>query len=289
MKITVPKISGFCYGVSLAIRSAEKVIAEGGRLLMYGEIVHNPHVVKKLTGSGARVIESTEDITEDDRKKNAAILIRAHGVPKSVQNELEGTGLMVIDSTCPKVKKVHDIVMREGELGRKIIIIGSEKHPEVKGILGWCVNGAEIVPDYNSALALKLDGDYSIVVQTTFNIIEFQRISSLLKEKNSDVKIFNTICPTTDIRQKQIDELSMESDFAIVVGGKNSSNSIKLCNIASRHCQAIQVENAGELDIDLLAGKKRVLVCAGSSTPIELVKETVDIISSRYHAETEFK
>lgn len=289
MKITVPKISGFCYGVSLAIRSAEKVIADGGRLLMYGEIVHNPNVVKKLTGSGARVIEKKEEITVDDRDNNAAILIRAHGVAKSVQDELESTGLRVLDSTCPKVKKVHDIVMRESELGRKIIIIGSEKHPEVKGILGWCANGAEIVTDYNSALELNLDGNYSVVVQTTFNIIEFERITSLLREKNNGVKIFNTICPTTDIRQKQIDELSRQSDFTIVVGGKNSSNSIKLCNIASRHCEAIQVENAEELDIELLQGKERVLICAGSSTPIELVKETVDMISSRYYAEIEFK
>lgn len=289
MKITVPKISGFCYGVSLAIRSAKEVISNGGKLLMYGEIVHNPHVVNDLNDAGARVIENINEITDEDRKNKASILVRAHGVGKNVQKELEGTGLDVIDCTCPKVKKVHEIVMKEGNEGRKIIIIGSEKHPEVKGILGWCPDFAEIIPDYNSAVKTELLGDYSVVVQTTFNIMEFERISAVLREKSSGIRIFNTICPTTDIRQKLIDDLSKENDFAIIVGGKNSSNSIKLCNIASKHCRSIQIETPSELDTDMLVGMERVLVCAGSSTPIELVKKTVDIISERFPVVIEYK
>lgn len=289
MKITVPKISGFCYGVSLAIRAAEKVINDGEKLLMYGEIVHNPSVVGKLEKHGGRVIESVDEITDGDKDSNASVLIRAHGVSKEIQNRIINTGLKVVDCTCPKVKKVHEIVAKESELKRRVIIIGSADHPEVKGILGWCGQDTMIIPDYKTAVEANMNDGCSVVVQTTFNIDEFKRISELLQSKCSDIKIFDTICPATDIRQKTVNDIAKACDFAIIVGGKNSSNSKKLYSIAKSHCDAVQIENAEELDLELLENREKVLVSAGSSTPIELVKQVVDIIARKYNAEVEYK
>lgn len=281
MIITVPKLCGFCYGVSRAIEFAENALSKEGKLIMFGEIVHNPGVIDGLISKGAVI---ADDVDMLDTCPDAGVLIRAHGLGRDTLEMIKNKGREIIDGTCPKVKKVHEIVMREEKLGRNIIIIGNKEHPEVKGILGWCSKPVLVIPDYKTAIETDIEEKISVVVQTTFNIGEFERISGVLREKCRGVEIFNTICPATDIRQKMVRELSRESDFAIVVGGKKSSNSKKLFDISSENCTAIQIENKDELDMELLRGTERVLICAGSSTPFSEVETIVRLLKDKYNA-----
>ena len=190
MKITVPKTSGFCYGVSLAVKEAENIISCGKGLIMYGEIVHNPDVVKALEEKGAITVDSPKDITTGD-KDNTVLLIRAHGVPRRTEEELRKTGLELRDKTCPKVKKVHKTVRDEEKKGRKVLIVGNPNHPEVVGIVGQCEGIAEVIASVDDALRADLSGDISVVVQTTFNGKVFENIKKVILEKNPDaVKMF---------------------------------------------------------------------------------------------------
>ncbi|MBQ2736041.1 MAG: bifunctional 4-hydroxy-3-methylbut-2-enyl diphosphate reductase/30S ribosomal protein S1, partial [Clostridia bacterium] len=145
MKIILPKTSGFCYGVCLAVKEAEKIISSGKKLVMYGEIVHNPDVVSDLESKGAITVESAEELTARDLDEDFVLLIRAHGVPRAVEDKLGQICPNLVDKTCPKVKKVHLTVCEEEEKGRRIIIIGNPQHPEVIGILGQCKSGACVV------------------------------------------------------------------------------------------------------------------------------------------------
>ena len=288
MKIIVPKTSGFCYGVSLAVKEAENIIASHRGLIMYGEIVHNPDVVKGLESKGGKTVESPSEIKKEDISSDAVILIRAHGVSKKIKNELERTGLEVRDKTCPKVKNVHRIVSEEEAQGRNIVIVGNPSHPEVIGIIGQCEGTAVVVATPEQAQALELSGAVSVVVQTTFNGILFKEIEKVLLEKYEGVRIFNTMCPATNIRQQEISRLSENVDAVIVLGGKKSSNSLKLCEIAGRNAESVLVEKVGEIDLELLKGKESVVVCGGSSTPYELIRDAAEYIKEHFEAEIEY-
>ncbi len=288
MKIIVPKTSGFCYGVSLAVKEAENIISSGKSLIMYGEIVHNPDVVKGLESKGGKTVELPSDIKKADERSDAVILIRAHGVSRKTKKELEGTGLEVRDKTCPKVKNVHRIVTEEEAEGRSIVIVGNPSHPEVIGILGQCEGEALAVATPEQAQALELSGEVSVVVQTTFNGILFKEIEKVILEKYGNARIFNTMCPATNIRQKEISELSEKADAVVVLGGKKSSNSLKLCEIAGRNTKSFLVENVGEIDLEALKGKECVVVCGGSSTPYELINSAAEYIKEYFDGEIEY-
>ena len=288
MKITVPRTSGFCYGVSLAVKEAEDILRSGKRLIMYGEIVHNPDVVGKLEQMGGKTVEDISEITEEDKKSGAVLLIRAHGVSRKVKQELVLTGLEIKDKTCPKVKKVHSIVSEEEEKGRSIVIVGDPKHPEVIGILGQCVGEAIVVGSTKDAEAAPIPENPSVVVQTTFNGHIFESIKKIILEKRSDAVIYNTMCPATNIRQQEIKALSENADAVIVFGGRKSSNSKKLCQIAGENAPSVIFEAPSELDLTFLEGKERVVVCGGSSTPYDLIRDAAEYIKDRFDAEIEY-
>lgn len=273
MKIILPKTSGFCYGVSLAVKEAENIINSKKKLIMYGEPVHNPDVVGRLKEKGAVIVESVDEVQDYMQGQEAVLLIRAHGISKKEEDNLRNTGIVLSDKTCPKVKKVHETVKEEEKKGRRIIIVGNPGHPEVKGIVGQCKTAASVISSAEEAELLELKGDISVVVQTTFNSKIFQEIKKIIEEKNKDAVIYNTMCPATNIRQKEIEELSKTADYVIVLGGKKSSNSLKLCQIAARNTSAVLVEKIEDLSFDELDGKNTVVVCGGSSTPYELIDQ----------------
>lgn len=283
MKIILPKTSGFCYGVYLAVKEAENIIEGGKGLIMYGELVHNPDVVAKLEEKGGVTVGSVEEIK--DCPRDSIILVRAHGVPKSTERELLATGHAVVDKTCPKVKKVHKTVEEEEKKGRRIIIVGNPHHPEVIGILGQCKGEARVISTAEEAALADLSGDISVVVQTTFNGKTFEEIREIIGEKNKDAVVYNTMCPATSIRQKEIEELSAKADYVVVLGGKKSSNSMKLCKIAERNTKAVLVEDISEIPLGELEGKERVVVCGGSSTPYDLIESAALYLQRLFGAE----
>jgi len=203
------------------------------KLYCYGEIIHNKDVVDKLNKKGMVVVDNIPQLND------AKLLIRTHGVGKSIIENLKENNIEVIDATCVKVKKIHKIVEEYKNNGYDIIIIGDKNHPEVLGILGWCNNEASVVSSAEELLKINIYNDkkYCMVSQTTFNTDTFQRICETINENNlKNIEIHNTICDATRKRQEACIELASRCDIMLIIGGKNSSNTKKLYELSKIIC-----------------------------------------------------
>ena len=274
MEIVLAKSAGFCFGVNRAIEHVYDAIGSGN-IYTYGPIIHNKEVTKDLEAKGVYSIDSFDGITD------GIVVLRSHGVGKEVYDEAKEKGIKIIDGTCPFVKKIHDIVMREYEEGRSIIIVGDGAHPEIIGINGWCCNSAVIIPDEDAAEKFAADGSkYSLVVQTTFRKSRFDDICSILKTKAEDIKVFDTICSATETRQKEAVELSKKMDKMIVIGDKKSSNTQKLYEICKNNCvNTYNIETFLDLVLNNFNKNDKIGVTAGASTPPAIIKEVIGTMS----------
>ncbi|MCX7695538.1 MAG: bifunctional 4-hydroxy-3-methylbut-2-enyl diphosphate reductase/30S ribosomal protein S1 [Caloramator sp.] len=287
MEILVAKTAGFCFGVKKAI---EKAFEENGdRIFTYGPIIHNKQVVEELKNRGIDVIENLDNIQPNDK-----IIVRSHGISKGEYEKLEQMGAVIVDATCPYVKHIHKIVEQRHNDGYKIIIVGDENHPEVKGINGWCNNTAIIINEIDDLNKINTNlGKICIVAQTTFNQNKWYKISSELMKYAKEILIYNTICSATDERQNEAIELSKKVDVMIVIGGKNSSNSQKLYEICRDNCKkAIFIEDENDLNLNELNEAKKVGITAGASTPdytIRAVIEKVDSLNTLNHENNDKK
>ncbi|BED92577.1 MAG: 4-hydroxy-3-methylbut-2-enyl diphosphate reductase [Candidatus Paraimprobicoccus trichonymphae] len=274
MEFCISKNFGFCFGVNLAVKSAYEESENNNLLYSYGEVVHNNIVIKNLLKKNVKIIN---DINEIEDFENSRILIRAHGVPEKVFLDLRSKKIgKIIDRTCPKVKKIQKIVNNSYEI-KKIIIIGDFKHPEIIGINGWCKFSAFIIKNLQEAKRLIIDNNLKnskicLVVQTTFNIKKYLEIEKFFTNNFKDVEIHNTICQDTLNRQKEIIEKSKEFEMIIIFGSKESSNSNKLFEIASRYYEYSQlIETRDELDISDFNKVSKIFVCSSASTPKDLI------------------
>ena len=234
MEIRVAQTAGFCFGVE---RAVEKVYDQAGKknVYTYGPIIHNEAVVEDLKKKGVGVIESMDELNSI---KEGTIIIRSHGVEKSIYDFIEQKGLQIIDATCPFVKKIHKIVWEKSGQDNQIVIIGSDKHPEVEGIKGWCQSTPIVVETVEEAenLVVPKEKNVCIVSQTTFNYKKFQDLVEIISKKGYDINVFNTICNATEERQTEARAISKEVDAMIVIGGRSSSNTQKLYEISKREC-----------------------------------------------------
>ena len=234
MIVKVAKNAGFCFGVKKAVDKAFEVSKEykelGVPVYTYGQIIHNETVIADLEQEGVKIIETPEEIEKLSEK--SVIIIRSHGVAKSIYDLINENGHMLIDATCPFVSHIHDIVEKESENG-EIIIIGNHNHAEVEGKKGWCQREPYVVSDEEDIDGLPAFGEdkVTIVAQTTFNLKKFEYLVELLTKKYYNVNVCRTICNATEIRQKETAELASEVDAMLVIGGKNSSNTQKLFEI----------------------------------------------------------
>ncbi|HLD19548.1 MAG TPA: 4-hydroxy-3-methylbut-2-enyl diphosphate reductase [Candidatus Nanoarchaeia archaeon] len=266
MEVKVARQYGFCFGVRRAIQLADEF---KGELTTYGPLVHNPFEVKRLEERG---IQSTLEIAQI---KTPNILVRAHGIAPDVMQELKEKG-NVIDGTCPLVKKVHGIAQMLDRSGYTIFIFGQKNHPETIGTQGYIGNKAIVVHDAEEAR--KVSGEYqkvALISQTTEIIDEFHEIENILKEKYPNLRVIDTICQPTKENQNAAIELARESDFVIVVGGRNSSNSKKLTLNCAKITRAVQIENPQEIDNLDFSNVKVLGLTAGASTPDWLFDEVV--------------
>lgn len=275
----VSKYCGFCFGVSLAVKSAYDE-SKDDKLYMYGEVVHNPIVIKNLTEKNVSIIHNTEEVSKILSPK---VLIRAHGVSESTIKSLEKYSAKIIDKTCPKVKRVHNIVSKSHKENKKIIIVGNPSHPEIIGINGWCNCLATIIKNIDHAKeiisSLNPSDTFCMVSQTTFNYEKYLEIYKFLIKYLKNIEFYNTICNDTSNRQKEIINLSKKVDMVIIVGGKNSSNSTKLFEIAKENCKYAQhIETKNDLDFSKLDLISTFAICSGASTPIESIKMVIDCI-----------
>ncbi|MGB8455380.1 MAG: 4-hydroxy-3-methylbut-2-enyl diphosphate reductase [Anaerocolumna sp.] len=273
MNVVLAKTAGFCFGVKRAVDLVHEEIKKGPKVYTYGPIIHNDEVVADLASKGVGTIHTIEElkvITE------GTIIIRSHGVSKEVYDIIETQGLKIVDATCPYVIKIHKIVKEQSRLGRHIIIIGNDKHPEVEGIEGWCVNNYTIIENTNQAenLNLSVDQKICIVSQTTFNYKNFQDLVEIISKKGYDIIVLNTICNATEERQTEARQLAKESDAMIIIGGLHSSNTRKLYEISKLECEnTYYIQTLRDLDLEELKSFRSVGITAGASTPNNIIKE----------------
>ncbi len=276
MEITVAKSAGFCFGVNRAIEACYREIEKGGRIVTYGPLIHNKNVNADLEARGVKAVDSL-DVPAD-----TTVIIRSHGVGKTVYDELEKRNLNYIDGTCPFVKKIHKIVGKAYGEDTSIIIIGDAEHPEVKGINGWCGDSAIIVDNVEDAGKIEPDKDkeYVLVVQTTFRESKYNDILDVLRTKSDNIAAANTICSATEERQKEAVKISKNADKMLVIGDKGSSNTQKLYEICKKNCQnTYYVETIKDLVLNNYKFNDRIGITAGASTPPAIIKEVITVMS----------
>lgn len=283
MKVFVAKGAGFCYGVKRAMDMAYAFADKnkGKKLYSLREIIHNPQEVKKLESRGVETVEEIGEI-----KGDAAAIISTHGVTPAEEAALKAKNVEEMDTTCPYVKKIHLIVKRLKEEGYGIIIVGDRDHYEVRGILGYAGQGAAVVSDIKEVKKLNVRARMGIVAQTTLNEAVFSEISCALMQRvftfrNSEARIFNTICDATHKRQEATVALAKRADVVVIVGGKNSANTRRLTELAKGILKDVHhIESEEELKAAWFKGKKSAGVSAGASTPEWLIKKVVSKIKS---------
>ena len=253
--------------------------ADEKNVYTYGQIIHNEEVVGDLAKHGVKILEDDEL----DQIKDSKVIIRSHGAEKRVYDILEKNGNEIIDATCPFVKKIHNIVMDECGKGHTVIIIGDGEHPEVKGIMGWCMSEPVVIGTEEEAekfVQSCLNGEYkpseniSIVSQTTFNYRKFHNVVDIIRNKLYNVTAYKTICNATSVRQREAQEIASKVDAMIVIGGRNSSNTQKLYEISKKECEnTYYIQTLVDLDLTTFESVSRVGITAGASTPNKLIKE----------------
>jgi len=284
MEIIVGKNAGFCYGVKRAVEGAEEVLSmEENEVYCLGELVHNKEVINDLEEKGIKFIENIEDA-------KGTVIIRAHGVRKEIYEKAEKQLVQVKDYTCPKVLKIHEIAEKYANKGYYVILTGSKEHPENIGTSSFCGEHYSILekPEelekvLDELLKSKLK-KVLLISQTTYSLEKFEEIKNMIKEKlpqDFEVIIKNTICSATRVRQEETKDIAKEVEAMIIIGGKNSSNTRKLYDIAKKYCEkSICVENEKEIKIEEFEGINKIGIMAGASTP----QKSIDKVTMLFKA-----
>jgi 4-hydroxy-3-methylbut-2-enyl diphosphate reductase len=266
-EIQIARRTGFCYGVREAIDKAKEAAAAGKATHTLGQVVHNEGVVRDLQAHGIRSVEQLDDVDH-----GAAVVIRAHGVRPEVMERANERGLEVIDGTCTWVIQEQRELAKLVEEGYTIVLLGTPRHPEVVGLLGFAPN-AIVVDEEEDWVRIPRKKKMALISQSTQPPWKFEKLAAFMVSRSHELKIVNTVCPVTIRRQEDTLEAAKGVDLMVVVGGRSSANTkelTRLCEIAGTH--AIQIEGARDLGTNLAAGfdgKRVVGVTGGTSTPIE--------------------
>ncbi|MCM1382568.1 MAG: bifunctional 4-hydroxy-3-methylbut-2-enyl diphosphate reductase/30S ribosomal protein S1 [Muribaculaceae bacterium] len=292
-EIIVAENAGFCFGVDRAVKIVYNILNEGKKVVTYGEIIHNRDVTGELERKGVRIANTPEELLS---VTDETVVIRSHGAAREIFKLLGKNGISYEDGTCPYVKRIQNIVKEKSEKGYEIIILGDKNHPEVKGIVSYCKDLPKICAD-DGELYKILKKIYrnskkrvAIVAQTTYNISIWEKCTRMAAETCPSAEMICTVCSATGERQRKAAELSERSDLMIVVGGRHSSNTVKLAEICGKNCKAcMHVENADGLDFrqiknlaEICGGEKFIVgVTAGASTPAHIIKEVTNQMSEK--------
>ncbi len=280
MSIRVGKYAGFCFGVSRAVQLVEQAAEAGKRVCTLGPIIHNRHVVEKFAAMGVRVIEDPAQAEPGE-----TVVVRAHGIPREMEERLKALPVEVVDATCPFVTRIHNLVKEAQGEGRIPVIIGTRTHPEVVGISSWSSRAQVFeTPQELEAWAQKPeispDSPICMVSQTTLTANLWNLCVEIAKKQFTNLKIFDTICKATENRQREAAQMSEVCQAMVVVGDPKSSNTCRLAAICREHCgQVALVENASELNPGFFRGALDVGITAGASTPAWIIKEVNNTMS----------
>ncbi len=272
MRVLLADEYGFCFGVERAVEMVEEAVSEGDIVRSLGPLIHNEQEMQRLGTQGVTTISEPIQI-----KRGETAVIRAHGVTPQVQKELEEKASKVVDATCPFVTRVQKLAARAAEQNRHVIIVGSPDHPEMIGVKGYAPDHAFIIRDESEVATLPRLRNPLVVSQTTIKAKTFFDTAEAVKTKTDDeVQIVNTICSATRDRQDSARALSGMVDAFYIIGGRHSSNSVKLLAVCKEQCEkSFLIETEAEIDPADLTGVKTVGVTAGASTPEWLIQNIV--------------
>ncbi len=287
IKLANPR--GFCAGVDRAIDIVNKALEiYGAPVYVKHEVVHNKVVVEDLRARGAIFIEEIDEIPDD-----SLVIFSAHGVSSEVEESTKARNLNFFDATCPLVTKVHMEVKKHAKANKDIILIGHEGHPEVEGTMGRHINAENssiyLVQDEVDATNIQVKNSKSLalVTQTTLSVDETMSIIEILKKRFPKIEIpkKDDICYATQNRQDAVKQLALESDYIIVVGSKNSSNSSRLKELAEKcGCKSILIDEFSDLDLEDLQKFQNIAITAGASAPESRVMEIAKSLENYFDA-----
>lgn len=274
-KIVVAQTAGFCMGVKRAVDMVLGLVENADTTVYtYGPLIHNPQVTELLAKKGVVVVGNNKEL------KSGIVVIRTHGIKPEIRKEIEQAGAKIYDATCPFVIKVQRIIEEYSKKDYTILIVGDKGHAEVDSYIGYARSKGIVISSADEVSKLDIKGKVCIVGQTTQDKRRFNDIINKLKSRGVELQVFDTICSATSKRQEEALHISKEVDAVVVIGGRNSANTLRLAELCrSTGTPTYFVEQAGELKIKELEKYKTIGITAGASTSKETIREVVDKIN----------
>lgn len=273
MEIILAKSAGFCFGVKRATQMAFNAAGEYEQISSLGPLIHSPQMVERLEEEGIAVCHQVADIPD------GAVVIRSHGVTSQEYTEIEQSGLDVVDATCPFVKKAQEyaaLLSREGYL---LVLVGEADHPEVQGIVSYAEGEVRVIASPVEAEQLPKGAKMGVVAQTTQSLENFTEIVSVCLTKTKELRVFNTICDATSVRQEEARRIAAEVDLMLVIGGYNSANTTRLAILCrEQQAETHHIETSEQLQAAWFVGKERVGITAGASTPRWIIEDVLNTV-----------
>lgn len=275
MEILLAQSAGFCFGVKRATNMALEAAEKYEHICSHGPIIHSPQMVEKLAAHGVDVVSDIEDIPA------GAVIIRSHGVSADELHQILDKDLDIVDATCPFVKKAQDYAQQLSREGYSVVLAGEAEHPEVQGIISYATEtDVYTVASFEDAEKLPRMKKVGVVAQTTQSYDNFAQIVESCLSKCRELRVFNTICDATTVRQNEARSIAESVDLMLVIGGYNSANTSRLARI----CKEIQpethhVETAAEINPEWFHDVDRVGITAGASTPQWIIDEVYEKVS----------
>lgn len=273
MKIILAKQAGFCFGVKRATQMAFEAAGKAQKTYTLGPIIHSPQVVGKLEELGIRALDSLDGL------ESGTIIIRSHGVEMKDINEAQKKNLDIVDATCPFVKKAQEHVKSLSEAGYGVVVVGDADHPEVQGIVSYGGEKVFVVASGEDVKKLPKMNKIGVVAQTTQSFENLKNVVCECLQRGGEIRVYNTICDATAVRQEEAKELAGQVDCMLVVGGFNSANTHRLLEVCTElQPRTYQIETAAEINPAWFEGAERVGVTAGASTPKWIIDEVMNKI-----------
>jgi (E)-4-hydroxy-3-methyl-but-2-enyl pyrophosphate reductase len=274
MKLLIAKYLGFCTGVNRAYNLAVKTAKNGEPVYMLGYLVHNQKVIDELRSKG---VQTVKDLKEIPKGATGYLIISAHGLTPDMYDKAKATGLKLIDTTCPWVKKPQELAKKLVEEGYHLIIVGDKDHAEVAGIKGFSSNKAQVIEGVKDLKKVEFHEKMAAIAQTTQSAKNFEDVVNGLATKTNELQMYNTICEATGKMQRSAVDVAKRSEIMLVIGDSKSANTRRLKELCEdTGAKTYQIDSAEKLDLNLLKGFDVIGLTAGASTPAYVIEEVVN-------------
>jgi len=279
LEIILSKKMGFCFGVKKSVQLAKDALnTRKNNLYMLGSIINNPQIIEYFIKRGVKIKDNLDEIPEA-----STVISRAHGISPTILKKAKLKKISVVDTTCPYVRKVQMLACYLCNKDYFLVVYGDKKHPEVISLLDSIKNNALVINSISDIVKITTKKKIGFISQTTKNIYDFYKLSHALLDKAEELRIFNTICKSTNERQKSVLELAKEVDLLLVIGGKKSANTNRLAEIGKNQgVKTYHIETKHQLKYAWFQPKDKVGITSGASTPDWITNEVIDTLKEWY-------